>query len=200
MPLDLPIGNEEYAPIIKFNAKAGRWYIRGDDGVDHEQTQPRFAMDMARIKTGWISFPQSGPPAFHWDVNGDQLPKPPADSGERWKRGFKVLVYGPDPVECLGGNPMGLREWIANSLAANRGISAAYKQFEEAKAGNQVNGSCPVFRTNGIKVEHGPNGDSYEPVFELEKWVERNKLPGLDAPEPAAPKRVVVPLDDEVPF
>lgn len=177
MPLDLPTSNEDFTAFIKYNAKAGRWFVRGADGNEHEVQNPRFAMDLENVCTGWVNFPASGAPTCHWDVNNDALPRPPSPYGEKWKRGFKVMLFGVDPLSMLENKPLGLREWMSSALAANRGVQAAYTMFEASNAQNPD--SVPVFRTNGIKVEHGPSGDSYEPVFELEKWVPRSALPAL---------------------
>jgi hypothetical protein len=55
MPLNLTTSEGEFTPYIKYNAKAGRFYVRPDGGTeDVEISNPVLAFDMANIKTGWI--------------------------------------------------------------------------------------------------------------------------------------------------
>ena len=172
--LNLSTGGE-FSPFIKYNAKAGRWFVRGDNGTDVEVPNPRFAIDLANIRQGWILFPQASPPMFVWDVQGMRAPKPEGD----YKDGFKVFVMGTDPQPGLANQNIGVREWSSNAYAVKSGMMDLYRQYEATEKQNP-NG-IPVVRCVSVKVIKGEYGDSFEPVFVIETWVGRDRVPQLTA-------------------
>lgn len=199
MTLNLTTGGD-YTPFLKYNAKAGRWFVKNENGDEVEVQNPRFAIDFENIKTGWICFPPASPPQFVWDYNGERQPRPEPIGKAQYKDGFEVMVYGSDPVPHLGGQPLGLRQWTSNANAAKGSVKRAYDLFEKGKAANPK--KVPVFRCTGVSIIKGINGDSFEPIFELEQWVERSRISEFEtapeAPPPASPPDDE--LDDEVPF
>lgn len=178
MALNLSTGGD-FNPFIKYNAKAGRWFVRDAEGIEVEVANPRFALDLANIRTGWICFPQSGPPVFVWDYDGVRAPKPQPVGGNAFKDGFEVLLFGPDPQPVLRGKPLGLRQWTSNSNAAKAAIIRADKEYEAVAA--QHPDEVPVFNCTGVTIVKGQNGDSFEPNLTLHSWVARSKLPLLTA-------------------
>ena len=42
-------------PYVKFNAKADKWFAKGETG-DLEIGRPTFVADLANIATGWLRF------------------------------------------------------------------------------------------------------------------------------------------------
>ena len=173
--LNLSTGGD-FSPFIKYNAKAGRWFVRrGDNGTDVEIPNPRFAIDLANIRVGWILFPQASPPSFVWDIEGVRAPKPEGD----YKDGFKVFVMGTDPQPGLANQNIGVREWSSNAYAVKAGMMELYRQYEATEKQNP-NG-IPVVRCVSVKVIKGEYGDSFEPVFVIEAWVGRDRVPQLTA-------------------
>jgi len=172
--LNLSTGGE-FSPFLKYNAKAGRWFVRGDNAIDIEVPNPRFAIDLENIRVGWVLFPQASPPSFVWDVQGMRAPKPDGD----YKDGFKVFIMGTDVQPALAGKSLGVREWSSNAYAAKAGMMDIHRQYQEGKAQNPD--KVPVVRCVSVKVIKGEYGDSFEPVFVIEAWVERSRLPQLTA-------------------
>ena len=174
MTLNLSTGGE-FSPFLKYNAKAGRWFVRGDNATDIEIPNPRFAIDLQNIRVGWVLFPQASPPSFLWDIQGVRAPKPAGD----YKDGFKVFIMGTDAQPGLGGKSLGVREWTSNAYAAKAGMMDLHRQYQEGMAQNPD--KVPVCRCVSVKVIKGEYGDSFEPVFVIETWVERTRLPQLTA-------------------
>ena len=57
MPLNLSVGDGDFTPFMKYNAKAGRFYVRPDGATEEtEIINPILAFDMANIKTGWLYY------------------------------------------------------------------------------------------------------------------------------------------------
>ena len=182
--LNLSTGGES-SPYIKYNAKAGRWFVKNHEGTDVEVPNPRFAIELENFKTGWISFPPASAPSFIWDVQGVRAPRPEGD----YKEGFEVWVMGTDPQPGLGGAPIGVRQWTATAYAAKAGVTALNCLYEQQKGDNP--GKMPIVRMVSVNVIKGDYGDNYEPVFQIEGWVERSKVPKLI--EAAAPAPIISP-------
>lgn len=180
--LNLSTGGDS-SPYIKYNAKAGRWFVRNHEGKDIEVQNPRFAIELENFKTGWISFPAGSPPSFIWDEQGVRAPRP---EGGDYKEGFEVWVMGTDPQPALGGAPIGVRQWTATAYAAKAGVTALNGLYEQHKGDNPD--KMPVVRMVSVNVIKGDYGDNYEPVFQIESWVERSRIPQLiEAARPSAP-------------
>ena len=177
MPLNIG-GDTDFTPYLKYNAKAGRFYIR-PAGVteDIEIVNPRLAIDMANIRTGWVCFQEGLGPEKVWDATLAQAaPRPAGD--KKWKRGFEVMVFGPDRAGAAGSAIIGLREWSSNAGNANTGINKMYEAYEAGMVANP--GKVPVYVGVGVTPITGAYGTNYEPRFELKSWVERSKVPAFD--------------------
>lgn len=214
MPLNL--GGEEFTPYLKYNAKAGRFYVR-PSGVteDVEVVNPRLAVDMANIKTGWIHYPEGMGPEKVWDASlSNPAPRPPGP--RKFKRGFEVMVIGNDNLPGIG--ILGLREWSSNAANANSAIVKMYEAYEAGMAANP--GKVPFYICTGVSPINGAYGTNYEPKFELKGWIERSKvsafddmiekhaikdggrnLNGVQAPDqPVRPPQKTAEFNDDIPF
>lgn len=188
MPLNLSINDEDFVAYIKFNAKAGRWYVRPQGASeDVEVDRPRLAFDMMNIKTGWLYYTEGAGPEKIWDPSPTQMAPRPAGP-RKFKRGFEVMVYGNDPIPGVG--TLGLREF---SSTANNVIGAIVQMYNEYEEKAQENpGNVPFYACTGVKAVAGTYGTNYEPRFELKAWVPRAKIPAFDGAdrtlERAAPR------------
>lgn len=211
MPLNLSAGGDgDFIPYLKYNAKAGRFYVKSPDGkMDVEVEKPRLAIDMANIKTGWIYYPEGGgaPPEKVWDPSlSIQAPKPTGI--KKFRRGFEVMVAGNDPIPGVG--VLGLREFGSTAGAVIGSILKMYDLYEIGAAQNPD--KVPFFRCTHVNPLDSKYGTNYEPVFSLLGWVERKKVPEFDAhlatpdnaevrsapPPPPPPLRD--DLNDDIPF
>ena len=172
MSLNLSTGGD-FSPFLKYNAKAGRWFVRGENGTDVEIEHPRFAIDLANIRQGWILFPQASPPSFVWDVQDVRAPRP--EGG--YKDGFKGFIMGTHPQPGLANQNLGVREWTSNAYAVKTGMMDLYRQYQENAKQNPD--KVPVVRCVSVKSIKGEYGDSFEPVFVIETWVDRDRVPQL---------------------
>jgi hypothetical protein len=180
MPLHL--GGGSFTPFIKYNAKTGRWSARfGDSRQETEFEKPRLIFDFANIKTGWIKFNQTGAPRFTWDADISNPGPKPEWGDDKTHRGFKVNVAGGDDIP---GGRLGLRELMSNSGAMNNAMAAMYEQYEQGVAAHP-NG-VPFFVNTGTIKKNTNFGPVYEPVFILKAWVDRAKVPELNAAETSA--------------
>jgi hypothetical protein len=215
MPLNLSTNDGEFTPYIKFNAKAGRWYVRPQGAAaDVEVERPLLAFDMANIRTGWLYYAEGSGPEKLWDPSPTQMaPRPPGP--RKFKRGFEVMVFGNSDVPGIG--KLGLREFSSTAGAAISAILQMHAKYEEGLAANP--GKVPFYACTGVTAIPGAFGTNYEPVFQLRGWVERAKIPAFDEHEPrpssATPTQADemnppppqhsnggrhVELDDEIPF
>ncbi len=230
MAMNLTIAQEGgFTPYIKYNAKAGRWFVKGENG-DVEISNPRMAVDLENGRSGWLCFPIGSAPVAVWDdAEGRRLPKPEPIGTNSFKEGFEVVVFGPDKQPLLANEPIGLREWSSSSNAAKEAIVTMNVEYQNNKAANP--GKVPVFQATGIEAKDGQYGTNYTPVMTLVEWIDRSKVPAFDeliakvaaAPQAVPPQtsangdwqapdgfdqnadRVAMPaggdaIDDEIPF
>lgn len=173
MPLNLtPNEGGEFTPYIKYNSKAGRWYAKPKEGPEVEVSNPRLAIDFANIKTGWIMFTEGMGPISVWDVGENMAIKPEG----KYKRGFHVVVFGADSLPGLG--PLGLREFSSTANVVITSILAMHGQYEAEMGRHPV--QIPVFQCVGVTAITGMHGTNYEPNFQLQTWVDRNRVPAFD--------------------
>lgn len=204
MPLNLSVGDADFTPYIKYNAKAGRFYAKAEGATEEvEITTPMLAFDMANIKTGWLFYQEGAGPQKTWDPSPSQAAPRPAGP-QKWKRGFEVMVFG-NAIIPGSQHKIGLREF---SSTAGNVISAIIRMHAEYEAAAVQNpGKVPVFTCNGVKPINGAYGTNYEPLFALKTWVERSKIPDFESHVEATPPagnggfdEMNPPMDDEIPF
>ncbi len=168
----LDIGNSsgDFTPWIKFNAKAGRWYIKGDNG-DVEVTNPEFVADFANIKTGWFYYAAGQAPERVFDPSLTQrAPKPErtfvnaqGKTQDCFKRGFSLNLY----AKSLGG----VVELSSTADAISQVIGQIYSSVTESadfKAGNVA-----VLKVTGANPVTGKHGTNYAPVMSVSKYIAR---------------------------
>lgn len=169
MPLNLSVSDgSEFVPYLKYNAKAGRWFVKNQDGAEVEIINPRLAFDFANIKTGWIMFSKGMGPMSFWDTNGVMAAKPEGD----YRRGFYVKVCGGDSLAGVG--PLGVRELCSTAGAMINAILPMYEQYERDAPQNA--GKVPFYTCTGVQPVAGVHGTNYEPIFQLTAWVDRSRL------------------------
>lgn len=194
MGLNLATQSGDFDPYVKYNAKAGRWYVK--DGEQEKEVQnPVFVADFEGIKTGWLYFREGSAPEKVFDPSLTQeAPKPDKtyvdDKGNTrdcFRRGFEVRLFSKSSfggVVVLNGASMHL----------NNAIGALYDQYEAGKASNP--GALPVIKFVGSTPMKDKMGTNYRPDFVVDKWVPRpaefdaSAAPVTQAapqPAPAAP-------------
>jgi hypothetical protein len=173
MPLNLePRSSADFISYLKFNGKAGRWYVKTDTGEEKEVLQLTAIFDLPNIKTGWIQFAEGAAPDAIWD-NGDAIP--PAPSPQH-KRGFAVNVFSP---KLLGG----LREFSSTSNGAIIAIRELHDSFEQTYDPDKT--MVPVVACESVTPVKSKFGTNYQPVLKIVKWVPRPQE--MDkAPSPTA--------------
>lgn len=176
MPLNLSTSDGDFTPYIKYNAKAGRFYVRPQGAAeDVEVSNPRLAFDFENIRTGWLYYAEGSGPEKIWDPSPSQAAARPAGP-KKFKRGFEVMVFGGDDLPGIG--KLGLREF--SSTAANV-ITSILKMYAAYEAGAKANpGKVPFFKCAKVIPVQGAYGTNYEPDFALVGWVDRAKMPALD--------------------
>lgn len=175
MPLNLTVNDGDVTPYIKYNAKAGRFYVRPEGAQqDFEVVNPRLIFDMANIKTGWIFYQEGMGPEKVWDPSASQAAARPAGP-RKFKRGFEVMVYGNDQIPSIG--PLGLREF---SSTASNVITSILRMYNEYEMGARQNpDALPFYVCTGVAPIQGSYGTNYEPQFALKAWVPRMKVPAF---------------------
>jgi hypothetical protein len=180
MPLNLRSTTGDFTPFIKYNAKAGRAYVRDDAGEDIE-TELVAVFDLQNIATGWLAYAEGEPPNYVLDgPNGERADRP----SDRHKQGFVVTIFS---------KKLGVREFSSSAGVVIDAMKALYNdQYEtadEAKAGK-----LPVVELTGtVPVKTKNYGTNFQPTFRIVKWVSRPpELVGNDkaqaAPKPQATK------------
>lgn len=145
---------------IKFNAKADKWFRRGDDG-EVEMPRPTFLADFANIATGWLRFKEGQAPERAMDPSLEHAAPSP---GEGFKRGFVLAVYSP---RFFGGSA----ELSSNGIHLCNAVKDLHRLYEEQR-GNHA-GQLPVIACTGSEAMKDKYGTNYRPKFEIVKWVER---------------------------
>lgn len=180
MGLNIVTDSGDFVPYVKYNAKAGRWYVKGDSG-DVEVMSPVFVADFANIRTGWLYFSAGSAPERVMDETlTHPAPKPDRtytdDKGkvrDCFSRGFMLDLFSD---ACFGG----VAELSSTSAVMNKAINGLYEQYEvspEAQAGK-----LPVVKFVQAAPITGKHGTNYEPVFQIEKWVDRPAAFDVDTP------------------
>lgn len=160
----LNIGSQSpgsYDPYVKFNGKAGRWYVKGEDGNEKEITPTSFVADFANIKTGWIMFVAGQAPSKVWDEN---ISTPAAKPSDGHKRGFSLRLFSPN---TFGG----VVELSSSSMHICAAINEVYTAYANDVQNNK--GMLPVVKYTGSAPQKDPKGTNYKPNFVIEKWVAR---------------------------
>jgi hypothetical protein len=152
----------DFLPILKFNAKSGRWYKRDPEGnefVDNEVPSLTAVFDLENIRTGWLKFGQGTGPEFFADPD---LATQAARPDDTFKRGFQLKVYSEKTLD-------GLREVMSNSISLNKAITAVFEQFSKNAQPEKV----PLVTCTAVTPVTGRHGTNFEPTLEIAQWVDR---------------------------
>jgi hypothetical protein len=153
-------GSGTFDPYIKFNGKAGRFYMKGESG-EVEVTPTTFVADLENIKTGWLLFAAGMAPDRVWDKSlTEAAPRPSQDH----KRGFLIRLYS---KQTFGG----VVELSSNSMHICNAVNDLYTQYETKKGENI--GKVPVVKLVTVTPMKDKHGTNYKPEFTIEKWTER---------------------------
>lgn len=167
-------GGEDFAPYVKYNAKAGRWYVKKDEG-EVEVVNPAFVADFDNIKTGWFHFAAGLAPSIVYDPD---LSTPAPKPSENHKKGFEVEVFS---KATLGG----VCVFSSTSGIVGSAINEIYEQYEKERGSNP--GMLPVVQCSGVTPEVGKHGTNYKPVLTIAKWIPRPAEFGGSAQAAPAP-------------
>lgn len=186
--LDIRNNTGDYVKFLKYNAKAGRFYIKGEDGNDLEVTNPEFVADFANIKTGWFYYAAGQAPERILDPSLSQrAPKPDrtfvdaqGKTKDCFKRGFVLNCF----AKSLGG----VVELSSTADAISQVIGQLYSsvsESEEFKAGK-----VPVVKVTGANPVTGKHGTNYAPAMTVSKYIDRpadlNTEAKITAPKPVS--------------
>ena len=159
MPLNIGVSGS-IMPFAKYNAKADKWFVRGDDG-DEEIARPTFLADLANIATGWLRFREGEAPERAIDPSLDRAAPGP---GEGFKRGFVLAAFSDN---FFGG----LVELSSASIHMGNAVREVYQIFEDQRGSHP--GQVPVIACTGSEPMKDKYGTNYRPKLELLKWVDR---------------------------
>lgn len=163
----------EFKPYVKYNAKAGRWYVKKDD-AEVEVPNPAFIADFDNIKTGWFLFLEGQAPNIVYDPSLTQPAQKPSDAH---KRGFEVNLFS---EKLFGGEVV----MTAASMHVCNAMNDVYVQYESERSANA--GKLPVIQCDGTTPMKDKMGTNYRPNLKLVKWVDRPAAFGAQK-EQAAP-------------
>ncbi|CAA6603856.1 conserved hypothetical protein [Rhodospirillaceae bacterium LM-1] len=173
MPLHIG-GTGSGKPFVKYNAKADKWFARGEDGSDQEIARPTFIIDLPNIATGWLMFREGQAPERCIDPSLDQAAPSP---GEGFKRGFVVMTFS---QKFLGG----AAEFSSASIHLSNAMKDIYSAWENQRG--QHPGQLPVVACTGADPMKDKYGTNYRPKFEIVKWVDRpSDLPDANPIDPS---------------
>jgi hypothetical protein len=186
----------DFAPLVKFDARAGVLYrcdrTRAPDGefyTEQKNITDNFAaiFDMENAEVGWIALSSGGPPNFAMVPVGSDIGNPPSDAH---KQGFRLRLK---LAKGCGG---GVREFASTAAATWQAIDKLHTEFEQERGKHP--GELPLVKLGGVQSSKTPMGTSYVPMFKIAGWMARPpELPTAAPPtEPAgSPER-----DIEIPF
>ncbi len=145
---------------VKFNGKAGRWYVK-KDGAEVEVQNPVFVMDLPNAKRAWMHFQEGQAPNVVYFPSLDaQVAKP----SENHKLGISVKLFS----NQLFGGVVKLEANSINTCKAINDLYEVYTKSEDAKKG-----LLPVVKVTGATPVKGNYGTNYAPQFVIEKYVPR---------------------------
>lgn len=155
---DAPSG--DFTPFVKYNAKAGRWYVRKDE-QDVEVNNPVFVADFENAKKAWMYFMEGQAPNIVYFPDLQSNVERPS---ENHKLGISLSLFSNDSF----GGVVKLESNSINTCSAIGELHALYENAPEKKEGK-----LPVVKVEGAEAIKGNYGTNYKPIFKIEKWVDR---------------------------
>lgn len=197
--------NGEYKPILKYDARAGRFFRvdRAQDSAGNwttnnvEVTQGFTAVfDLDNIEVGWAMFAAGVAPSFAMVPLGAALPAKPSD---QHKQTFRMSIK---LGKSIGGD---VREFASQAKVVIAAVDDLHTAYEAQKAANP--GKLPIVSLTGSKPVvssgKGQSSTNYQPVFEITGWVDRPAELSGDPAQPqaqqAAPAPAPAPAPQPVP-
>lgn len=156
---DKPKGGD-FIPYVKYNAKAGRWYVKGDNG-EKEIVNPTFAIDFKNVKKVYALFQEGQAPDIVEFPDFNSVIESPSP---KHKLGIRVNMFSKD---SFGG----VVEFVSTAANACGPISDLYNKWEA----NGKNEEAIVVKVTGVNPVSGKHGTNYEPMFEVVKFIPRPK-------------------------
>lgn len=177
MALGLPPGGGDIVPMIKYDARAGRF---SRDGTDITQGFSA-VFDLAQVNVGWIRFASMQAPDFVLVRAGEQPPDRPSKEHKRGLRLNTVLA------RSIGGD---LREFASAAGCVIEAIDELHSLY--AQASEAAEGKLPIVALTGSTAvkTNTPTGTTtnYRPNLVITAWVDRpESLPLVEGP--VAPER-----------
>ena len=166
----------DFKTYCKYNAKAGRWYTKGEEqgAEEYEVTNMTAIFDIENIRTGWFLFAAGVAPVKQYDPSlAEAAPKP----GEGFKRGFELDIYSD---KNLGG----VREFASTAGAVIDAMNSVHDQWMAGKDANP--GKLPVVQCTGVVPVTGKHGTNYSPTLSIVSWADRPAELSGAKPAPAA--------------
>jgi hypothetical protein len=185
MALGIPTGGAR-TPIVKFDARAGRWFrVDGKDQVTDVTNGFTAVFDLSQIEIGWAKFAAGQAP----DVSFARVPAPmPQQPSIDHRRAVRLHVK---LAKSLGGDMRELMTQASIVMQAIDQLHDAYTAAPEAAQGMLPVVACPT--TEAVTISTGAGkSTNYKPVLQIVSWVARPaELPLTDAP---VPKPVAAPV------
>lgn len=202
--LNTETGGGDYTPIIKFDARAGRFFRvdRTQDGGGNWQSDNveitqgfQAVFDLENIEVGWALLAAGIAPSWHMVPLGQPLPAKPSD---QHKQAFRLNVK---LGKTVGGD---VREFASQAKVVIAAVDELHTAFTAGQAANP--GKLPVVALAGTQpittTGKGQSSTNYKPVFEIKQWIERPvELGGTQAAAapPATPAPAPAPQPQPVP-
>lgn len=164
-------GDGDFKPYAKYNAKAGRWYYKAENG-EVEAVNPTFVADFDNIKTGWFMFAEGQAPSITYHPSFTEKAPRPSD---KHKEGVEFDMFS---KQSFGG----VVTMTQTSMMFIDALNGMFDQYEAEKGANA--GKLPVITCVGVEPVPNKHGTNYKPKLQLVKWVDRPAE--LDAPSAAS--------------
>ena len=170
--INFEAGGGDFTPWLKYDARAGRWFRKGDrdkgeQGPVDVTNNFSAVFDLATIEVGWIDFPSGAAPVFITQPISAGIPQRP--TGGTFKQGFRMRAALP---AALGG---GVYEVAASAKAVIGSIDAIHTAYTAAPEAAQ--GKLPVVAMTGTTMIETttPKGinRNYSPTLVIQSWVAR---------------------------
>lgn len=162
----------DFLPIIKYDARAGRWFRRDRAQVDGQWTATdvdisdgfTVAFDFESCEIGWIKFGNGNPDFKLVPIGTALLPRPT----DEYKQGFRLRVFG---SKTLGG----WREFAHTAKVVLGVIDRLHDEY--LKAAPSHPGQIPVIKSSGVTPIVTGSGatksTNYQPALSIVGWVTR---------------------------
>lgn len=173
--LNTETGGGDYKPIVKFDARAGRFFRvdRSQDSAGNWQTDNveitngfQAVMDLDAIEVGWALLASGVAPSWSMVPLGQALPPKPSD---QHKQCFRLMLK---LGKTVGGDA---REFASQAKVVIGAMDELHTLFVAGKAANP--GKLPVVALTGtlpvVSTGKGQSSTNYKPVFAIVAWIDR---------------------------